>query len=101
MIHEVALPQTMSTMSLRADAQPFQKCSSAGMNPDRWVSIQGSSSIKTIFFGSLDCRIISLRASKASSQVWGRLAFLSPYSRRERRHAASCFFMGDLARPVW
>lgn len=61
-IHDVALPQTMSTTSLRAEAQPFQKCSRAGMKPERWVSIQGSSSMNMIFFGSSDWRMSCLNS---------------------------------------
>ena len=77
-IHEVALPQTMSTTSLRAEAQPFQKRSRADTKPERWVSIHGSSSMKMSFLGSSESLMICLSASKASSQVWGSVAFLRP-----------------------
>lgn len=45
-IQEVAEPQTIRTMSRRAEAHPFQKCSKAEIKSEPTVSIQGSSSRK-------------------------------------------------------
>ena len=71
MIHEVADPQMIKRISLRADAQPFQKCSKAERKPERAVSIQGSSSKKTIFFSSVAFFNRVESRLKASNQDWG------------------------------
>ena len=54
-------PQTINRISVRSDAQPFQKCSSACMNSLFLVSNQGNSSINRTFFPSFDCRMISFK----------------------------------------
>ncbi len=43
-IHDVALPQMIRSISFLAEAHPFQKCSKAGINRELRASIQGSSS---------------------------------------------------------
>ncbi len=48
-IHEVALPQIIRTISLVQAAQSFQKCPSAFTKSDPRASIHGNSSMKSIF----------------------------------------------------
>ena len=65
-IQLVALPQTINTMSFRAEHQPFQKFSNALTNFARGVSIHGSSSMKTTFRPSL----LALRNRLSKLKAW-------------------------------
>lgn len=51
-IHAVALPQTTNTISLRAEAQPFQKASNSERKLLLGASIHGNSSKNITFFPS-------------------------------------------------
>ena len=62
---------TIRMISLRTEANPFQKLSSACIRSHFGVSIQDNSSIKITFFFSEDSLIKSLRSSNASSQFCG------------------------------
>jgi hypothetical protein len=71
-IHAVADPQTMKTMSLREDAQSFQKNSKASRNPEFLVSSHGISSKKTILRSEIAVfPRYSLRYSNACTQSDG------------------------------
>ena len=100
-IHEVALPQTTSTMSFRMKHQPFQKCSSALTKSDFRVSIQGSSSRNTTFLAVLLADNPFCKAKKASDQFRIRPLPFMPKSSRDLANSANCAVLLRLARPEW
>ena len=99
-IQLVALPQIIRSTSFRPLAHPFQKYSRAGINSERFVSIQGISSIKMTFFVSVELRIRSFNISNASIQFLGVAPTLYPASANEDFQAKSCFRIVDFAKPA-
>ena len=99
-IHEVADPQTMSSTSFRAEAKPFQNCSSAGRKLDLGASIQGISSMNTTFFFALDRLTSPASMSKASSQLAGSGARPKPWLRSDSWKLCSCWRVLFPASPV-
>ena len=69
--HDVADPQITRTISIRAEAHPFQKWSSAPTKSDLAVSIHGHSSRKTTFRPSPFPMSDSRSKSNASYQSFG------------------------------
>ena len=102
LIHEVALPQTINTISFsrRAVAQPFQKLSKAPIRFPLGVSIHGSSSMKSTFFPAGALLMNCFSNSKASIQLFGMLHLAMPAAIREFRKAVSCWRSVPLATPV-
>ena len=88
-IQDVAEAHTISTMSLRPDAQPFQKLSRAVMKSLLGVSIHESSSMKTTFLSSSEFRTTALTSSKASSQHVGWAKSVAPALLAELQKASS------------
>ena len=91
-IHEVALPHTISTISLRIVAQAFQKWSNALINFTQGVSIHGSSSINTTFLPSgRDSRCFSSNEN-ASRQLVGCVISFIPALASDLQNSAICAF---------
>ena len=98
--HEVADPQITRSTSFRADAQAFQKCSSAGISRDPAPSMNGNSSMKRTFFGALLRETTIFKASKASNQSCNVGHSSHPLSRMEALNCESCSANVPLATPV-
>ena len=88
-IHDVAEPQIIRRMSLRAEAYPFQKCSMADTKLERGASIHGSSSMNTTFLPS-PCWSSSCDSRKnASDQSTGTRHFFIPLLNSDWRNSFS------------
>lgn len=97
-IQVVALPQAISLMSLRYDAQSFQKCSSALMKWEAYVSNQGSSSKKMILF-LLAFSNAFCRSRNASGQLEASVS-MPNWSLSAKLKLASCSLVVTLSLPV-
>ena len=98
-IHEVADPHTMSNMSFRADANPFQKCSNAERKLERGASIHGSSSMNTTLRSSFDLDTRAANRSNASNQFSGSGALGIPCERRDDWKFCNCALVFLFERP--
>ena len=99
-IHDVALPQTIRTISFRIVAHEFQKCSSALTNLEHGVSSHGNSSRKTTFFPSpSEYRCLASNAN-ASDQFFGFSKSCNPAEVSESANVSSCSFLESLCFPV-
>ena len=98
-IQVVALPQAISLMSLRYDAQSFQKCSRALMKWEAYVSNQGSSSKKMIFVPSGIFSNAFWRSRNASGQLAASVS-MPNWSLSAKQKLASCSLVVTLSLPV-